>query len=79
MVTLLRRGGRQRKLQSTAEHVVAALRAEQLAARPVVVGAYAASTTALVAVIAALSAQVNVFWVSRWVSLLAGTRTLRSI
>ncbi len=60
VVTLLRRGGRQRNLQKTAEHIVQALRAEQLEARPAVVGAYAASTAALVAVITALSAQVAV-------------------
>ena len=60
VAVLLRRGGRQRNLQTTAEHIVQALRGEQLAARPAVVGAYAASTTALMAVISTLSAQVNV-------------------
>ena len=39
---------------------MAALRTEQLAARPGVVGAYAASVAALVAVLTALSAQVEV-------------------
>ena len=60
VVALLRRGGRQRNLQTTAEHIVQALRAEQLEARPAVVGAYAASAAALLAVITALSAQVAV-------------------
>lgn len=60
VAALLRRGGRQRNLQTTAEHIVQVLRGEQLAARPAVVGAYAASTAALVAVITTLSAQVNV-------------------
>jgi hypothetical protein len=60
VVTLLRRGGRQRNLQTTAEHIVQALRAEQLEARPAVVGAYAASTAALIAVITSLSTQVAV-------------------
>lgn len=60
VVTLLRRGGRQRNLQTTAERIVAALRGEQLAARPVVIGAYAASTAALVAVVTALCAQITV-------------------
>lgn len=59
-MTLLRRGGRQRNLQTTAEQIVAALRGEQLAARPGVVGAYSASVAALVTVIAALSTQVTV-------------------
>lgn len=60
VAVLLRRGGRQRNLQTTAEHIVQVLRGEQLAARPAVVGAYAASTAALVAVITTLSAQVGV-------------------
>jgi Transposase/Transposase IS116/IS110/IS902 family len=57
--TLLRRAGRQRNVPAAAERIVAALRTEQLAARPGVVGAYAASVHALVAVLAALSAQVE--------------------
>ena len=60
VAALLRRGGRQRNLQTTADDIVAALRSEQLAARPAVVGAYAASTAALVAVITTVSAQVSV-------------------
>lgn len=60
VASLLRRGGRQRNLQATEEHIVQAWRGEQLAARPAVVGAYAASTAALVAVITSLSAQVGV-------------------
>ena len=60
VVALLRRGGRQRYLQTAADNIVAALRSEQLEARPAVVGAYSASTAALVAVIATLSTQVAV-------------------
>ena len=53
----LRRAGRQRNLHSTAEGIQAALRAPQLEAHPGVVGAYAASVKALVAVIAELVTQ----------------------
>ena len=53
------RAGRQRNLLAAAERIVTALHTEQLAARPGVVGAYAASVQALVAVLAALSAQVE--------------------
>jgi transposase len=56
----LRAAGRQRNIASTAEKIVTALRAEQLAARPGVVAAYAASTRALVAVISELARQVSV-------------------
>jgi transposase len=59
IVSALRRAGRQRNLQTTAERIQAALRSSQLAARPGVVGAYTASVRALVAVIAELSAQVE--------------------
>lgn len=53
----LRRGGRQRNLATAAERIQQALRSEQLAARPGVVGAYGASVTALVAVITELVRQ----------------------
>ena len=56
----LRRAGRQRNIAVTAQRIQSALRSEQLAARPGVVGAYAASVTALVAVITELVAQTAV-------------------
>jgi hypothetical protein len=56
----LRRAGRRRNHAATAERIQAALRSEQLAARPGVVGAYAASVKALVAVITELVAQTAV-------------------
>jgi transposase len=56
----LRRAGRQRNLETTAQRIQAALRAPQLAAHPGVVGAYTASVKALVAVIAELVAQTEV-------------------
>ena len=56
----LRRAGRQRNHAAVAERIQAALRSEQLAARPGVVGAYAASVTALVAVITELVTQTAV-------------------
>jgi hypothetical protein len=56
----LRAAGRQRNLVSKAEQIVTALRTEQLAARPGVIDAYAASVRALVAVITALAAQTEV-------------------
>jgi transposase len=59
IVSALRRAGRQRNLQATAERIQAALRAPQLAAHPGVIGAYTASVRALVAVIAELAAQVE--------------------
>ena len=59
VVTVLRKAGRKRNHQVIAEQIVAALRTEQLAARPAVVGAYAASAAALVAVLAALSLQID--------------------
>jgi transposase len=58
-VAVLRKAGRKRNAQAAAEQIVAALRTEQLAARPGVVGAYAASAAALVAVLAALSHQID--------------------
>ena len=48
---LLRRAGRQRSIAARAEEYLTALRSEQLPARPGVVDAYAASVSALVAVI----------------------------
>jgi hypothetical protein len=53
----LRRAGRQRNITVRAVDIVAGLRAEQLAARPGVVGAYAAAAQALLAVITELSRQ----------------------
>ena len=53
----LRRAGRQRNLEATAERIQATLRAPQLQAQPGVVGAYTASVRALVAVITELVAQ----------------------
>lgn len=55
----LRRAGRQRYLPATTERIIAALHTEQLATRPGVVAGYAASVTALVAVIAELSRQID--------------------
>ena len=73
----LRRAGRQRNITTRAADIVAALRTEQLAARPGVVSAYAAAAQALVAVITELARQTDVLEgeVRR---VLAGTRTLRS-
>src|SRR3954453_14923260 len=56
----LRRAGRQRNLELTAERIQATLRAPQLEARPGVVSAYAAAVRSLVAVIDALVAQIEV-------------------
>jgi hypothetical protein len=60
VVTLLRRAGRARNLQSRAEQIVAGLRSDQLPARPAVVPAYAASVAALVAVTAEMVRQTKV-------------------
>jgi transposase len=60
IVAALRRGGRQRNLQATAETIQVALRAPQLAAHPGVVGAYTAAVRSLVAVIAELVTQTEV-------------------
>lgn len=54
---LLRGGGRQRNLTTTAERIVTMLGSQQLAARPGVVAAYGASVSALVAVIGELVRQ----------------------
>jgi transposase len=56
----LRRAGRQRGIEASAERIQAALRAPQLQAHPGVVSAYAAAVRSLVAVIDALVAQVEV-------------------
>jgi hypothetical protein len=60
VVSLLRKAGRQRNLQSRAEQIVAGLRSEQLPARPGVVPAYAAAVAALVAVTAEMVRQSKV-------------------
>ena len=60
VVAVLRKAGRQRNHQPAAERIVDALHSEQLTARAGVVPAYAASTSALVAVLAELSRQVDV-------------------
>jgi transposase len=57
---LLRRGGRQRNIATTAAQIKAALGTEQLTARPGVVPAYAASASALVAVLSAMITQTQV-------------------
>lgn len=57
---LLRKAGRQRNLTHRAEEIVAALRTEQLPARAGVVEAYAASVSALVAVITEMVTQTAV-------------------
>ena len=51
VTAVLRKAGRQRRLEQRAAEIVAALRSEQLTARPGVVPAYTASVSALVAVI----------------------------
>jgi transposase len=58
--TLLRKAGRQRNLTAAAGRIRAALQSEQLSARPGVVSAYTASTSALVAVLAAMVQQTEV-------------------
>jgi Transposase/Transposase IS116/IS110/IS902 family len=56
----LRRAGRQRNITTRAAEIVTGLRAEQLPARPGVVGAYAAAAQALIAVITELARQTAV-------------------
>jgi len=60
VATLLRKAGRQRNAASRATEIVAALRTEQLAARPGLEAAYAASVSALVAVITEMVRQTAV-------------------
>jgi hypothetical protein len=55
----LRRAGRQRRIDQRAEEIQTALRTEQLQAAPLVAQAMGATVTALVAVAAELSAQIN--------------------
>ena len=58
--TLLGKAGRQRNIATTAAKIKTALGSEQLAARPGVVPAYAASASALVAVLTVMIAQTEV-------------------
>jgi transposase len=58
--TLLRRSGRQRNITSTAAKIRTALASEQLSARPGVVPAYAASASALIAVLTTMTEQTEV-------------------
>src|SRR6476620_10617364 len=58
--TLLRKAGRQRNLSTTAAKIKTALGSKQLTARPGVVPAYAASASALVAVLTVMVAQTEV-------------------
>ena len=60
ITALLRKAGRQRNLASRAEQIMAGLRSEQLPARPGVIEAYAASVSALIAVITEIVAQIGV-------------------
>ncbi|HSU34375.1 MAG TPA: IS110 family transposase, partial [Propionibacteriaceae bacterium] len=58
--TLLGKAGRQRNLTATATKIKTALTSEQLGARPGVVPAYAASASALIAVLTTMVAQTEV-------------------
>jgi transposase len=58
--TLLRKTGRQRNVSTTAAKIRAALNSEQLTGRPGVISAYAASASALVAVLATMVTQTEV-------------------
>ena len=58
--TLLRKAGRQRNLTATAVKIKTALGSDQLSARPGVIGAYAASASALVAVLTTMVTQTEV-------------------
>ena len=58
--SLLRRAGRQRNVTATAAKIGATLASEQLTARPGVVPAYAASASALIAVLSAMAEQTEV-------------------
>lgn len=60
IAAVLRRAGRQRNIEATAQRIQDALRSDQLALPPGVAGAYAASVRSLVAVISELAAQVQV-------------------
>jgi len=58
--TLLRKAGRQRNVSATAAKIRAALNSEQLSARPGVIPAYAASASALLAVLGTMVTQTEV-------------------
>ena len=58
--TLLRKAGRQRNIAATAARIKTALGSDQLTARPGVVSAYAASASALVAVLTTMVTQTEV-------------------
>ena len=58
--TLLRQAGRQRNLAATATRIRAALASDQLTARPGIVPAYAASASALLAVLTVMVSQTEV-------------------
>jgi transposase len=58
--SLLRKAGRQRNVAATAAKIRAILATEQLTARPGVVSAYAASASALIAVLSAMAEQTEV-------------------
>jgi hypothetical protein len=58
--TLLRKAGRQRNIAATAARITTALGSDQLTARPGVVPAYAASASALVAVLTTMVTQIEV-------------------
>jgi len=58
--SLLRKAGRQRNVMATAAKIRATLASEQLTARPGVVPAYAASASALIAVLSAMAEQTEV-------------------
>lgn len=60
IVTLLRRAGRKRNLDATAERIQAGLRSPQLGLAPALADSYAISTGALVAVIVELNRQIEV-------------------
>jgi transposase len=59
IASALRRGGRQRRVDERATEIQAALRAEHLAAPPLVAGAFGASVRATVAVLGELNRQVT--------------------
>lgn len=59
VISLLRRAGRQRNLDTRAEHILAALRAEQLELPGPVTTAYGAGVTAIVAVLVTMTTQIS--------------------
>lgn len=58
--TLLRRAGRQRRISESATEIMAALRSEQLTARPGVIAAHVAAASAQIAVTVAINTQIDV-------------------